>query len=243
MQLFLRYLIAAFSIVLAMAAAVANAKDSTSATSPTTVATTPSLRLHVILKPKKMHIHGQSVFDVFAKPVVSADGASVRYDGFATFIQGETEFTYLLVDGAAYVVEATGVDDNSAATRTAKCLTSVTPFDSIVSALNNLTAISSESVGKDSEVDCSSETAFETSFGGEAFVVCASGSSGFIAYGGGITMAVEYLERPLRSISAPKLSDGSASCPVVAAPTVVAPTTLALLTGDATCASLENCLA
>ncbi|KAG3057317.1 hypothetical protein PI125_g25418 [Phytophthora idaei] len=43
-----------------------------------------------MLKGKNMQIHGQSVFDVFAKPVVTTDARTVRYDGLATFIQEDS---------------------------------------------------------------------------------------------------------------------------------------------------------
>ncbi|KAG2771210.1 hypothetical protein JG687_00017034 [Phytophthora cactorum] len=123
-----------------------------------------------------------------------------------------------------------GDDTTSATAQTVRCL-SIKPFDSIVEALNNLTAISTASVGGDSEVDCSSGRLYETSFGGKHFIVCAFGADGFIAYGGDFTMSVEYLDSPLTSLSAPKLTDGSESCAAVAKPTPVSPTTQALLTG------------
>ncbi|ETN02857.1 hypothetical protein PPTG_15816 [Phytophthora nicotianae INRA-310] len=203
----------------------------------------PSVRLHIMLKGKNMQIHGQSVFDVFAKPVISADPTSVRYDGFATFIQWDSKFTSMVVDGSAYVVESTGDDTTSVATRTVRCLSSITPFDSIVDALNNLTAVSTEAVGDDSEVDCNKGSLYETSFGGKHFMVCAPGADGFIAYGGDITMVVEYLDSPLTSLSTPNLTDGSVSCPAVVKPTSVSPTTVAFLIGkeaSPTCASLES---
>lgn len=152
----------------------------------------------------------------------------------------------MLVNGSAYVVQTSGDYNTSAATQTVRCLTSIAPFDSIVAALNNLTAVSSELENDDDEVDCPSGNLYETSFGGKEFVVCGSGADGFIAYGGDITMAVEYLDSPLSSIPAPTLSDGITSCDVVSTPTLVTPTTLALLTGDAatsTCSSLISCLA
>lgn len=42
-----------------------------------------------IFKRQSMTLHGQSEFDVFAKPVVSAEGASVfyMYDGYAKFVE------------------------------------------------------------------------------------------------------------------------------------------------------------
>ncbi|KAE9011874.1 hypothetical protein PR003_g12727 [Phytophthora rubi] len=198
------------------------------------LADAPSLQLHIMLMGKGMHIHGESIFDMFAKPVVADDGVSVRYDGFATFIQGESQFTYMLVDGAAYAVESTGNDTTSVATQTVRCLESLTPFDLIVSALNTVRAVPRSLV--DDEVNfcpTDSGTFFQTStpFGGVNFTLCASTTSGFIAYGGDITMIVEYLDDPLRSFTAPKLSDSSAHCAIVATATAVTPIAAALLTG------------
>uniref|UniRef100_H3GVY0 GPI inositol-deacylase n=1 Tax=Phytophthora ramorum TaxID=164328 RepID=H3GVY0_PHYRM len=198
-----------------------------------TLADASSVHLRIMLYGKNMNIHGQSVFNVFAKPIVSANGSNVRYDGFATFIQGDSQFTYLLVDGAAYVVESLGNDTTSAVSQTVRCLSSIAPFDSIVSALNTLKVVPSTPRNEDG-FECAGGTLLKTAtpFGREDFTVCASGPSGFIAYGGNIKMSVEYLDYQLHKISTPKLSDGDTSCGVVSTPTSVTPSALALLTGD-----------
>ncbi|OWZ21988.1 hypothetical protein PHMEG_0003385 [Phytophthora megakarya] len=54
----------------------------------------PSLRLRIMLERENMEIHGQPVFDVFLKPNVS--GTELRYDGFSTFIEGDTKFTSIV---------------------------------------------------------------------------------------------------------------------------------------------------
>ncbi|GMF24212.1 unnamed protein product [Phytophthora fragariaefolia] len=188
-----------------------------------------------------MRIHGQSVFDVFAKPIVE-DGAKIRYDGFATFAQDDNRFTYILVDGATYVVENLGNATTSTATQTVRCLKSGTPFDSIISALNTVKGIPSSLV-KDEAIYCPSGNLYETStpFGGVDFTLCASAGLGFSAYGGDITMAVEYLDSPLHTITAPLLSDSSARCAAIASATSVSPIAMTLLSGDATCPSNEDC--
>ncbi|KAJ8576595.1 hypothetical protein ON010_g2611 [Phytophthora cinnamomi] len=98
-------------------------------------------------------IHGQSAFDVFVTPVVSTDGTSVCYDGFATFTDEDIKFTYLLADGVVYVVKDTGNDTTPVASETVFCLSALTPFDSTVAALNNATARASTSVW-DEALDC-----------------------------------------------------------------------------------------
>ncbi|ETK72171.1 hypothetical protein F441_21174 [Phytophthora nicotianae CJ01A1] len=187
------------------------------------------LFVRFLLTGKAMQIHGQSSFDVFAKPVVSPDATSVRYDGFTTFIDGEDEFTYILADGAAYVVGSSHSDNQ--ATKTVRCLSSITPFDEIVAALNNLTAIPYSTV-QDKPLDCVDETAYETSFGGKEFVLCQTRGEEYLfeAYSDGIMMVVEHWIGDL-NISASTLTDGSKTCKTVAKATVIDSTARALLTG------------
>ncbi|ETP27117.1 hypothetical protein F441_00336 [Phytophthora nicotianae CJ01A1] len=108
----------------------------------------PSVRLRIQLTGANMQIHGQSVFDVFANPILSAAENSLHYDGFAHFIQEDYQFTYVFVNGIGYVVESKGNETTSVASQTTRCLSSISPFDDIIAALNNLTAISSESVAQ-----------------------------------------------------------------------------------------------
>ncbi|KAG7394119.1 hypothetical protein PHYBOEH_005646 [Phytophthora boehmeriae] len=194
------------------------------------LANTPSLRLRVTLKRKSMKVHGQHLFDVFTRPVISADGSSVRYDGFATFVKGDTQFTYMLVDGAAYVVETVGNGITEAATKTARCVPPPIPFESIVSALNNATVISSASADGEA-LECSDGSILQTSVGGQDFVICTEGVIGFNAYSGDMAVTVEYLDVPIKSISPPVIAEWSAACDSVEAYTTLTPTGFALLTG------------
>ncbi|ETO66182.1 hypothetical protein F444_16574, partial [Phytophthora nicotianae P1976] len=63
----------------------------------------PSLRLHVTLNTKNVKIHGQSLFDVFANPVVFSDNTSIHYDGCSTFNQSGTKFTYVFENNISYM--------------------------------------------------------------------------------------------------------------------------------------------
>lgn len=197
------------------------------------LADAPSLRLHFTLKRSSMAIFGQSEFDVFASPVVSADNTSVSYNGFASFLVDSTFYKFLLVDGVAYYVEQVfGTDGTS--TESAQCLAgdSLPPLNGIVSALNSATAIASVS-SSDSTVNCTSGELFKTSFANADFVVCASGSDGFTIYGSDLDIAVEYLANDI-TVSAPTLDSTTAlSCQTVITETTVTATTLALLTGTA----------
>ncbi|ETN02851.1 hypothetical protein PPTG_15809 [Phytophthora nicotianae INRA-310] len=165
------------------------------------------LHLRIILTGDSMQIHGQLVFDVFASPVLSADNSSVRYDGVATFIEDEKEFTYVLADGAAYLAESSRVQNHIK--RKVRCLSTITPFDEIVSALNNLTVTPYSSI-QDIPFDCASKTAYTTSFGGEKFVLCQARDAdyGFVAYSDVVIMVVEYMSGDL-NISAPTPTDGA----------------------------------
>ncbi|RLN54944.1 hypothetical protein BBJ29_007541 [Phytophthora kernoviae] len=189
------------------------------------LANAPSLKLHVILKRKAMNIHGYSKFDIFANPVTSADNTSVLYDGISTFIEDDTQFTYILADGVAYLAENSTSDNPVQSTR---CLPSSSLFNSILPALNDAVPIPSASVG-DEAVDCTSGTLFKTSFGDAGFAFCVSGASGFTAFSSDMDIVVRYLANPVR-ISAPTLTDRSTSCAVVKS-TAVTPVAVALLTG------------
>ncbi|ETP35321.1 hypothetical protein F442_16459 [Phytophthora nicotianae P10297] len=180
----------------------------------------PSVKLHVTSKRASLHIHGQSEFDVFANPVVSANGLRVLYDGYATFKEEGNTFTYSYTDGVGYLLTN---DDK----QNIQCIPSSTlPFHSILPALNDATPIPSASIG-DEAVECSSGNLFKTTFAGVHFAICASGESGFTAFSSDFTIDVEYLENP---VTIP--TNREAKCDAVATPTSVTPTALALITGS-----------
>ncbi|KAG7392126.1 hypothetical protein PHYPSEUDO_002350 [Phytophthora pseudosyringae] len=186
----------------------------------------PSVKLHVTSNRASLQIHGQSEFDVFAYPVVSPNGDSVLYDGYATFKDDESTFSYSYVNGAGYLSTSDGDKEN------VRCVPSSTlPFHSILPALNEATPIPSASIG-DEAIECASGELFKTTFAGAHFAICASGESGFTAYSSDLTIEVTYLDAPVRKIRAPKLPDGS-SCDAVATAALVSPTALALMTGSA----------
>ncbi|ETP35318.1 hypothetical protein F442_16456 [Phytophthora nicotianae P10297] len=186
----------------------------------------PSVKLHVIFKRKSMNLHGHSEFDIYATPVVADNGASVLYNSYATFNDDDSEFTYTLVDGSAYLTTTDASD-----VETVQCLPSNTlPFDEILPALNMATSIPSASIGGKS-VDCESGKLFKTTFAGSHYAICASGEAGFTAYSSDLDITVEYLDGPV-SVSKPELTDESTSCEVVQEATSLTPTALALATGS-----------
>lgn len=80
----------------------------------------PSLKLHFTLKRGSMQVYGESAFDVYANPVVSRDGLSVTYNGYADFNEGPTLTRYMLVDGVAYATTTTETktDEDQSQTQT-----------------------------------------------------------------------------------------------------------------------------
>ncbi|OWZ14196.1 hypothetical protein PHMEG_00012361 [Phytophthora megakarya] len=186
----------------------------------------PSLKLHVTLQRKALQLHGQSEFDVYANPSVSQDGTSVLYDGFATFVEGHSVYTYSLVDGAPYLV----TNDSSSNAPSVSCIPASTlPFNAILPAVNDVEPIPSASIGGE-EIECESGKLFKTSFAGIHYAVCTSVESGFTAFASDVTIDVDYLEAPVK-IPKPTLEDGS-SCAALAEPTKMTSIALALLTGD-----------
>ncbi|KAI9988602.1 hypothetical protein PInf_022052 [Phytophthora infestans] len=77
---------------------------------------------------KSMELHGRSEFDIYATPVVSANGAGMLYNSYATFHDDDSDFTYSVVDGSTYLTTTDGDD-----VETVICLSSNTlPFDEIL---------------------------------------------------------------------------------------------------------------
>ncbi|OWY94827.1 hypothetical protein PHMEG_00035334 [Phytophthora megakarya] len=171
-----------------------------------------------------MKIHGYSEFDIFANPAVVQNNVRVLYNGYAIFTEGNTDFKYLLVNGAVLETN-TGSGGNT----TVRCFhTDTFQFDDILHALNDATPIPSASVGTVA-VDCPSKHLFKTSFSGAKFAICASGKLGFTAYSSDMTIAVEYLNGPI-NISMP-LSDNTKACADMATSVLMTPTGATLLTG------------
>jgi hypothetical protein len=206
--------------------APATAAYETSTPSQTSLADAPSLKLHVTLQRKAMELYGQSEFDVYATPVVSDDGTSVLYDGYATFVEGHERITYTLVDGAAYLV----TNDSTSNAATVRCIPASTlPFKDILPTLNEATPIPSASIGGEA-VECETGNLFKTSFAGVHYAICASGGDGFTAFSSDLSIDVEYLDSAV-VIPRAKMKDGS-SCETTAEAASMTSTALALLTGS-----------
>jgi hypothetical protein len=214
-------------VVLALAATTASMLHQDSRLAAT-LADAPSLRLHFTLKRSSMKIFGQLEFDVFANPVVSDDSTTVRYDGVATFKDGDTRYTFVLVGGIAYFV--TSAADGSVA---AECSSSssLDLLNAILPALNDATPISS-AVVDEKEIKCPSGGLFKVVLDDATFVLCTSGFAGITVYGSDLDIHVKYLASRV-PITAPKLSDEEArSCKTMVEPCSVTATTLSFLTAE-----------
>ncbi|CEG40485.1 uncharacterized protein PHALS_10681 [Plasmopara halstedii] len=177
-----------------------------------------------------MNLYGQSQFYVFANPVVSSDNTSVIYDGYSRITDGAGEFTYTLANGIAYVVTSSM---GSTSDSIADCLDStlLPPFNDIISALNNATAVSNGIVGNDT-ITCASGIKFQVTLSDATFVICSSGSNDFTAYESDMDITVDYLNSPV-TITPPSLnSDVALSCETVIKPISVSETALVILTGQ-----------
>ncbi|EGZ17780.1 hypothetical protein PHYSODRAFT_503217 [Phytophthora sojae] len=175
-----------------------------------------------------MSMYGQLEFDVLANPVVSADKSTVRYDGYATFMEGGTNHTISMIAGIAYFITTTA---DGAVTAECSMSSSLVLLDYVIPALNEATAISSATVD-DKEVTCKSGDLFKITLGDAVFVLCASGSSGFVVYGSDLDISVKYMDTPV-PIAAPSISEDEArECQTIVTPSSVTATTLALLTGE-----------
>ncbi|CEG40494.1 uncharacterized protein PHALS_10689 [Plasmopara halstedii] len=152
------------------------------------------------------------------------------YDGYAAFMDGTTDYTYLLVNGIAYSVISTV---GSVGSSTTHCLPSnvLPPLHGIIPALNNATMLSDAFAGEDT-IKCASGNLLKATLGDSTFVICSLDSNGFIVYGSDLDIVVDYLDSPVKII-APTLSDEAAMfCETVVSPLSVSETTLALLTGQ-----------
>uniref|UniRef100_M4B339 Uncharacterized protein n=1 Tax=Hyaloperonospora arabidopsidis (strain Emoy2) TaxID=559515 RepID=M4B339_HYAAE len=174
-----------------------------------------------------MALHGESEFDVFAIPVLSEDGTRVRYDGYATFVEGHLCITYALVNGAPYLT----TNDSSSNAETVRCIpSSQLPFDDIIPAINEATPIPSASIGGKA-IECEGGTLLKTSFGGIRYAICSLGPAGFTAYASDVTIDVNYLENFVVKIPKTKSNDGSA-CETLVEAIALTPTGLALVSGS-----------
>ncbi|GAB9477374.1 hypothetical protein Gpo141_00014439, partial [Globisporangium polare] len=200
----------------------------------------PSLHLQLSIKRSTMFVNGASQVDVFANPVVAADGG-IAYDGISTIVEKDVTHKYLLVDGAAYhVTESLAQSSNgtTGASSTATCLPSsdLPPLNNILSAINAASPVSSDLVTSSAAASCPTGKLFTVSFAGDDFLLCsalASGESGFKVFGADLDVEFKYLSSAV-AIDAPTLSsEVLAPCGKVPSSTVVTASSLDLLKGAA----------
>ncbi|KAI9915340.1 hypothetical protein PsorP6_007105 [Peronosclerospora sorghi] len=192
----------------------------------TSFADLPSLKLHVSYPRRTVKVHGASEFDVFANPVVdSTEGNRVRYDGYATFLDGHAQVTYALVNGAPFMVTRNRVSKETSV----HCMrTSPLPFNEILPVLNDATPIASASIGQE-RIVCKSGQLFRATFVGIQYAICASGGSGFTIVSSDVTIDGVLLDT---RVQMPEIKWSHRSkCGERAKATQLTPTALALLRG------------
>ncbi|CEG36398.1 uncharacterized protein PHALS_02498 [Plasmopara halstedii] len=180
-----------------------------------------------MMKRSTMEMYGHLEFDVFANPVVYGDNSTVRYDGYASFQEGDVMHTIMMVDGIAYIVTSA-----ANGTETAECSSSpsLALLDYFIPALNKATVIS-DANADDTKLTCSSGDMLEVMLEDASFVLCRVGSKGIFVYGCDLNIRVKYLKNPV-PIKAPILSkDAARLCQTIISPSPVKATALALLTG------------
>uniref|UniRef100_A0AAV1UDL8 GPI inositol-deacylase n=1 Tax=Peronospora matthiolae TaxID=2874970 RepID=A0AAV1UDL8_9STRA len=180
-----------------------------------------------------MQVLGQPTFDVYANPVVSDDGGSVLYDGYVHFTEGSTLTTYVLVDGVPYATRSVMDESANILSRSVHCLpgNTVPSVTSLIAALNDMRVASTARLNG-GKIKCASGNLFKMTFQGLDLAVCASGSSGFRAYGSDIDIKVKYLKHHVQ-IPVPELTAGmTGKCEPVTSATAVTPAAVALLTGQ-----------
>ncbi|CEG39844.1 GPI inositol-deacylase PGAP1-like [Plasmopara halstedii] len=176
----------------------------------------PSLKLHFTLHRKGFEISDDAVFIGHANPVVSDDGLTVLYDGYATSVRGQFQTTYSLVNGSAYVI----TNDNLNVTT--RCLSpSDLPLYTILPAINAMKSISA------TRLPSGCKSTFETSFDGVQYEICQE-SEKFTATSRDVTIEVSYVQD---RDHIPVLETGLI-CDSIAKATALTPTALALLQGN-----------
>ncbi|GMF20901.1 unnamed protein product [Phytophthora lilii] len=198
----------------------------------------PSLRFHFTLKRSAMKVYGQSDFSMYANPIVSNKDTMVLYDVFATFTEGTTLYNYTVINGIAHASSnpySGSPEDDANATPSVSCLdsesTKLPAVNSIVAAINQVTAVSSVS-GSDATISCSSSSLYKVTVNGIDFVLCAMGSSGFTMHGSDMDIAVEFLESPIDIQVPTSAATTKGGCSVVAKPSTISSIGQALLTGQ-----------
>ncbi|KAL3658092.1 hypothetical protein V7S43_016935 [Phytophthora oleae] len=185
----------------------------------------PSLRFNFTLKRSSMTVHGQSFFSMLASPIVPVDGGKVLYNVFSSFIEDKNIHNYTLVDGVGYYSSVNM--DNSTDFAEVQCLEPgfdhLPPINSIVSALNQATPISTAPNG----VECLSGNLFKISVNDIDFALCAAGSSGFTMHGNDMEITVDYIHKRL-DILAPI----SPKCEVLVNSSITTATGRAFLNGS-----------
>ncbi|CAI5715885.1 unnamed protein product [Peronospora effusa] len=135
----------------------------------------PSLKFQFTLKRSSVQVQGLTELSVFANPIELDGGDSVLYDVFSSFIERDTVHNYYLDS----------------------LLDDIPPINTIISALNEATAVSSEAGTFQSAVECPNGNLFKVTINNIDFALCTLDSLGFTMHGSDMDVKVEYLNAHL----------------------------------------------
>ncbi|RQM11017.1 hypothetical protein DD237_008374 [Peronospora effusa] len=158
----------------------------------------PSLKFQFTLKRSTVKVQGLTELSVFANPIELDGGDSVLYDVFSSFTERDTVHNYYLVNGIGM---SSSVSNFCTENVTMQCqdflLDELPPINTIISALNEATAVSSEAGTFQSAVECPNGNLFKVTINNIDFALCTLDSVGFTMHGSDMDVKVEYLNAHL----------------------------------------------
>ncbi|RQM14511.1 hypothetical protein DD237_006353 [Peronospora effusa] len=152
----------------------------------------PSLKFQFTLKRSSVQVQGLTELSVFANPIELDGGDSVLYDVFSSFIERDTVHNYYLVNGIGMSSSVSNF-----CTENDSLLDDIPPINTIISALNEATAVSSEAGTFQSAVECPNGNLFKVTINNIDFALCTLDSLGFTMHGSDMDVKVEYLNAHL----------------------------------------------
>ncbi|RMX69046.1 hypothetical protein DD238_005463 [Peronospora effusa] len=158
----------------------------------------PSLKFQFTLKRSSVQVQGLTELSVFANPIELDGGDSVLYDVFSSFTERDTVHNYYLVNGIGM---SSSVSNFCTENVTMQCqdslLDDIPSINTIISALNEATAVSSEAGTFQSAMECPNGNLFKVTINNIDFALCTVDSLGFTMHGSDMDVKVEYLNAHL----------------------------------------------
>ncbi|KAL3658077.1 hypothetical protein V7S43_016920 [Phytophthora oleae] len=169
-----------------------------------------------------MKVYGLSEFSMLATPTFSDNSTEVLvfYNVSARFIQDANVYAYTEDNGFSAVNGTECYNSES---------TKVPSINSIVSAINEATAVPRDSESGDEFIKCTTGDLFKVSLNGATLTLCSS-TEGFTMTSREWDISVEYLTKPVE-IKRPQVEGNASRCTTSSIPTSVTAIGQTLLTG------------